>query len=96
MPHSILYSLFAIAMMPKKNHKESRQLFVKQAKKMKRSNFIDWFNLILSNQNFYDNRDIKGDDISKLYIFGSEDHLFISKANKPARVLVGLDAIESL
>ena len=48
---------------------------------MKRSDFLDWFNLILSNQNFYDNRIIKDDNISKLYIFGSEDHLFISKAN---------------
>lgn len=82
MPHDVLYNLFAIAMMPKKNHKESRNLFVRQAKKMKRSDFLDWFNLILSNQNFYDNRDIKEDNISKLYIFGSEDHLFISKANK--------------
>ena len=81
MPHGVLYNLFALAMMPKNNHKESRQLFVKQAKKMKRSDFLDWFNLILSNQNFYDNRIIKDDNISKLYIFGSEDHLFISKAN---------------
>ena len=52
MPHDVLYNLFAIAMMPKKNHKESRNLFVRQAKKMKRSDFLDWFNLILSNQNF--------------------------------------------
>lgn len=41
MPHSVLYNLFAIVMMPKKNHKQSRQLFVKQAKKMKRNDFID-------------------------------------------------------
>ena len=81
MPHGVLYNLFALEMMPKNNHKESRQLFVKQAKKMKRSDFLDWFNLILINQNFYDNREIKDDNISKLYIFGSEDHLFISKAN---------------
>lgn len=81
MPHAMLYNLFALVMMPKKNHRESRQLFVKQAKKMKRNDFLDWFNLILKNQNFYNNREVKDDNISKLYIFGSEDHLFISKAN---------------
>lgn len=26
-------------------------------------------------------REVKYDDVHKLYIFGSEDHLFISKAN---------------
>lgn len=81
MPHAMLYNLFALVMMPKKNHRESRQLFVKQAKKMKRNDFLDWFNLILKNQNFYDNRTVKYDNIAKLYVFGSEDHLFISKAH---------------
>lgn len=81
MPHVMLYNLFATAMMPRKNHRESRKLFVKQAKKMKRSNFLDWFNLILKNKDFYDSIEAKNDNILKLYIFGSEDHLFISKAN---------------
>lgn len=79
-PHSALYKLFALIMMPKKNHEESRKLFVKEAKKMKRNDFLDWYNLIISNQNFYNKREIKKDYIKKLYIFGSQDHLFISKA----------------
>ncbi|KDR95645.1 Pimeloyl-ACP methyl ester carboxylesterase [Peptoclostridium litorale DSM 5388] len=80
MPHSTLYNLFALIMMPNKNHKESRRLFVREAKKMKRNDFMDWYNLIIRNQKFYANREVKNDAIKKLYIFGSEDHLFISKA----------------
>ena len=82
MPHFVLYNLFASLMMPRKNHKESRRLFVREAKKMKRKDFMDWYSLIIRNQKFYTNRDIKNDLIKKLYVFGSEDHLFISKANE--------------
>lgn len=80
MPHDILYNLFALVMMPKKNHKEARQLFVNEAKKMKRSDFLDWYNLIMTSQDFYNDWIVQNDNAEKLYLFGSEDHLFISKA----------------
>jgi len=80
MPHDVLYSLFALLMMPRKNHKEARMLFIREAKKMKRNDFLDWYNLIMASQDFYENFENSNDDLNKLYIFGSEDHLFISKA----------------
>jgi len=80
MPHDVLYSLFAYVMMPRKNHNEARTLFIREAKKMKRSHFLDWYNLIMSSQDFYENWEIHNDHVNKLYVFGSEDHLFISKA----------------
>ncbi len=80
MPHDVLYSIFAYVMMPRGNHKEARRLFIREAKKMNRKNFLDWYNLIMSSQDFYEDFEVNDDKVHKLYIFGSEDHLFISKA----------------
>ncbi|WBW96749.1 alpha/beta fold hydrolase [Oceanirhabdus sp. W0125-5] len=83
MPHHFLYNLFAIVMMPKKNHKESREVFVKEAKKMDRSDFLHWYNIIMEKKNYYENKkQLVKDSINKLYIYGSEDHLFLSKAKE--------------
>ncbi len=80
LPHTVLYSLFAHLMMPKSNHKEARDLFVRECNKMKRSDFLDWYNLIMNAQDFYVHRCVKVDQVRKLYLFGSEDYLFINKA----------------
>lgn len=80
MPHDMLYNLFALIMMPKQNHKEARTLFVNESKNMKRSDFLDWYSLIMNSQDFYKTFEPQNDNVKKLYIFGSEDHLFISKA----------------
>ena len=39
-PYILLYKLFAFIIMPKKNHKESRLLFVKEAKKLYQKEFL--------------------------------------------------------
>ena len=44
-PYMMLYKLFAFIIMPKKNHKESRLLFVNEAKKLYQKEFIRWFKL---------------------------------------------------
>ena len=41
-----LYKLFAYIMMPRKNHKVSRILFVKEAKKIKIKTFRKWLALL--------------------------------------------------
>ncbi|MDP5093430.1 MAG: alpha/beta hydrolase, partial [Polaribacter sp.] len=44
-PYMLLYKLFAFIIMPKKNHKKSRLLFVNEAKKLYQKEFIRWFKL---------------------------------------------------
>ena len=78
-PHMWLYSLFANIMMPKKNHKKSRNIFIKEAKKMKRANFFSWFGIIPKAKSTYKNVQIKSKNIPKLYISGEEDHLFVKR-----------------
>ncbi|MDB2385024.1 alpha/beta hydrolase [Polaribacter sp.] len=81
-PYMLLYKLFAFIIMPKKNHKKSRLLFVNEAKKMYQKEFIRWFKLTTEINpllRFFRLKDIK---IPTLYIMGSEDHLFLPSIRK--------------
>jgi pimeloyl-ACP methyl ester carboxylesterase len=81
-PYMLLYKLFAFIIMPKKNHKNSRLLFVNEAKKLYQKEFIRWFKLtseINPLLRFFRAKDI---NIPTLYIMGSEDHLFLPSIKK--------------
>ena len=76
-PYMMLYKLFAFIIMPKKNHKESRILFVNEAKKLYQKEFIRWFKLTAEINpllRFFRAKDIK---IPTLYVMGAQDHLFL-------------------
>ena len=76
-PYMLLYKLFAFIIMPKKNHKKSRSLFVNEAKKLYQKEFIRWFKLtseINPLLRFFRAKDIK---IPTFYVMGAEDHLFL-------------------
>lgn len=76
-PYMLLYKLFAFIIMPKKNHKKSRSLFVNEAKKLYQKEFLRWFTLtseINPLLRFFRAKDIK---IPTLYVMGAEDHLFL-------------------
>ena len=76
-PYILLYKLFAFIIMPKKNHKKSRILFVNEAKKLYQKEFLRWFKLtseINPLLRLFRMKDLK---IPTLYIMGEEDHLFL-------------------
>lgn len=80
LPYMALYSLFAQIMMPKKNHKQSRILFINEAKKLMTHEFNRWFQLtarLAKHLNYLQDRKI---DVHGLYVMGSEDHLFLGPA----------------
>ncbi len=76
-PYMLLYKFFAFVIMPRKNHKKSRLLFVNEAKKLYQKEFIRWF-MLTSEINpllrFFRAKDIK---IPTLYVMGEQDHLFL-------------------
>ena len=89
-----LYKLFAFIIMPRKNHKQSRLLFVREAKKLYQKEFIKWFRLTAEINpllRFFRAKDI---NIPTLYIMGEQDYLFlpiiekIVKIHKMARLFV--------
>ena len=93
-PYLWIYRLFAYIIMPKKNHKESRSLFVREAKKLYKKEFMRWYKLT-SDLNpllrLFRQIDVK---IPTLYLMGSEDYMFlpsvqkISKSHKSAKLAV--------
>lgn len=76
-PYLWLYKFFAFVIMPNKNHKESRLLFVREAKKLYQKEFIRWFRLtseINPLLRFFRTVDVA---IPTLYVMGEEDYLFL-------------------
>ncbi len=83
-PYLWLYQFFAFIIMPKKNHRESRSLFVREAKKLYQKEFIRWFKLtseINPLLRFFRMMEIK---IPTFYVMGEEDYLFLPTIEKIA------------
>ncbi len=76
-PYMWLYRLFAFIMMPKKRHKESRNLFVREAKRLCQKEFIRWFKLAMDVNPLMRHFKEKDIDIPILYIMGKEDYMFL-------------------
>ncbi|MFS4456172.1 alpha/beta fold hydrolase [Maribacter sp. 2304DJ31-5] len=83
-PYLWLYRFFAFVIMPYRNHRESRLLFVREAKKLYQKEFVRWFKLtseINPLLRFFRTVDIK---IPTLYVMGEEDYLFLPAIKKIA------------
>ncbi len=96
-PYLWLYSFFAFVIMPNKNHKESRTLFVREAKKLYQKEFIKWFKLTAEINpllRFFRNVEVK---IPTLYVMGEEDYLFLPSVRKmtEAHLSASLFVVES-
>lgn len=84
LPYMWIYKLFAFIIMPNKNHKESRLLFINEAKKLYQKEFIRWYKLtaeVLPLLRFFRQVDIP---IPTLYIMGAEDYMFLPAVEKVA------------
>lgn len=83
-PFLWLYSLFAWIIMPKRRHRHSRLLFVNEAKKVARKEFLRWWRLTQEVNpllRFFEEKEIP---VPTLYLMGEEDHMFLP----PVRHLV--------
>lgn len=81
-PFMWLYKLFAWVIMPKKNHEESRSLFVEEAKNLARKEFLKWFKLTYDVNpllRYFKEKEMKS---PTLYIMGEEDHMFLPPVKK--------------
>lgn len=76
-PYLWLYSLFAWIIMPRKRHRESRLLFINEAKKLCQKEFVRWFRLTYEVNpllRFFREKEMP---VPTLYLMGEEDHLFL-------------------
>jgi len=77
LPYLVLYKFFAFVIMPKKNHKQSRILFINEAKKLYQKEFIKWFKLTAEiNPILKWFRQVEI-NIPTLYVMGEEDYMFL-------------------
>ena len=81
-PYLLLYKLLAFVIMPKKKHRESRNLFINEAKKLYQKEFKRWFTLIAEVNPLLSWFRIKDSGIPTLYIMGSEDYMFLPSIAK--------------
>jgi len=84
MPFLWLYRLFAWVIMPRRRHRESRMLFVGEARKLARREFLRWFHLTLELNpllRFFEEKEVP---IPTLYLMGDEDHLFLPPVRRLA------------
>ncbi|MBN3584120.1 alpha/beta hydrolase [Algoriphagus aestuarii] len=81
-PYMWLYSLFAFIIMPKKQHQESRSLFIREAKKLCQKEFIRWFKLTKDINPLLKYFKEKAIDIPTLYVMGDQDVMFLESVKK--------------
>ena len=93
-PYIWIYKLFAFVIMPYKNHKKSRLLFINEAKKLYQKEFMRWYKLT-SELNpllkLFRQVELK---IPTLYLMGSEDYMFlesikhVTKEHKNSKLII--------
>ena len=91
-PFMWLYRLFARILMPNRRHRESRNLFIKEAQKIYRREINRWFKLLRDVNPLLHYHTETNPPISTLYLMGDEDHLFLS----PVRDLVANNSMTEL
>jgi pimeloyl-ACP methyl ester carboxylesterase len=83
-PFMWLYRLYAWILMPRLRHRESRMVFVQEAQKLARQEFLRWWRLTLQLTpllRLFEEREVP---IPTLYLMGEEDHMFLP----PVRTVV--------
>ncbi|YCO02723.1 alpha/beta fold hydrolase [Vibrio sp. VNB-15] len=92
LPYMWLYKLFAYIVMPQKNQRESRHLFIREAKKLCQKEFKRWFTLaadVNPLMKYFKDKEIP---IPTLYLMGDRDYMFI----KPVKEMVAVHKLSSL
>ena len=83
-PYMWLYRLFAHVLMPTKAQDESRNMFIREAKKLCQKEFKRWFTLIAEVNPLLKYFRFNDSGKPTLYIMGSEDHMFLPSITKLA------------
>ena len=76
-PYLLIYKFFAFIIMPRKSNKESRVLFLKEAKKLYQKEFIKWFSLAAEINPLLSLFRFKDCGIPTLYVMGEQDYMFL-------------------
>lgn len=84
LPYMMLYKLFAFVILPKKNHKKSRDIFVNEARKLEQNEFKKWFALVTEVNPLLRFFRLNEIPTPTLYIMGDQDYMFLPAIRKIA------------
>jgi pimeloyl-ACP methyl ester carboxylesterase len=85
-PYMWIYSLFAWIIMPRKRHKQSRILFINEAKRLCQKEFLRWYQLTTEVNpllKYFNEKDVF---IPTLYIMGEEDYMFLPQVKNIVKI----------
>lgn len=80
------YKLSARIMMPRKNHKKSRDVFIRESRALSTEEFKKWTAMYFGLNKTLKKLFAFPLDIPHLVVMGNQDHLFLSQARKYARI----------
>lgn len=83
-PYMWLYRLFAWIIMPRRRHRESRLLFVREAGRLARKEFLRWWTMTNEVNPLLRIFEEREPEVPTLYVMGEEDYMFLP----PVRHLV--------
>ncbi len=83
-PFMWLYKVFAFIIMPLDQHEESRNVFINEARKLARHEFIRWFKLTRRLTAKLNKMESEDPGIPTLYVMGEQDYILL----EPVRDLV--------
>jgi pimeloyl-ACP methyl ester carboxylesterase len=93
-PYMWLYRLFAYIVMPEKNQKESRHLFIREAQKLCQKEFKRWF-ILTADVNplmkYFKDRELP---IPTLYLMGERDYMFIQPVKEMVKAHKSSELVE--
>lgn len=84
-PVAILYKIFANIILPRKNHKKSREIFIRESKKLNKPVFLDWVRSMSQCHKYEKDymaaiNNIHKKGVKTLFISGEEDYMFLKGA----------------
>jgi pimeloyl-ACP methyl ester carboxylesterase len=82
LPFIWIYTIFAHILMPRRRHRESRSLFIREAKNLRQSEFLRWFTLTAEINpllRYFNEKEIP---VPTLYIMGDEDYMFLPQVKR--------------
>ncbi|WP_096435290.1 alpha/beta fold hydrolase [Alteribacter populi] len=77
LPYMVPYSIFAFLLLPKRNHRNSRAIFIREAFKLGKDDYHKWAFVARDAYKTYEKLKPSLNTIPKLYVSGSEDHMFL-------------------
>lgn len=81
-PFMWLYKVFAFIIMPLDEHKESRNTFIREARKLARHEFIRWFKLTSRLTAKLRKMETEDSGLPTLYVMGEQDYIWLEPVKK--------------